>query len=286
MRRLWTDDSEKIHAEVELLIQNKSTLFCMRHRKNEVRKLYVTGTTNSGGSELLVVNHPHEPSCDKPTCVFYYHLEDSPLRYFELTRVKKVDKYLGLEFPKEVFEIQRRRYPRVKTPHNSSANFSFQKKTSVYHAEVEDVSLGGVKLRTDIQSNSNISKGDIIAPLSLTLFQRFRTDEEIYFVIPEATVAWTATEGQRTVKIGLEFSLLGYTQKELSDYIDLRTLEDSPEDLNVTNEIQMVGDVGSPPPVPRFTHKIMIVDDEEASREILLGILPDKYECVTAQNAK
>lgn len=225
MKQLWIDDQKLIGAEIERLIQQKIPLFCLRPDRKETAKLLISGTTCQKNQTMLVLNHPHQPTCNKPTCLFYYHFANEPLRLFECHRVKKIDKYLGLILPKEIFEIQRRRYPRVPTPNNSMATFSFERKQRVYHATVEDVSAGGARLQTKIQDI--IRKGTVITPLSLNLFQRFRIGEETRVIIPEATVKWSVVEGEFTSKMGLHFSLQGSSHETITNYVDLRSLEDA-----------------------------------------------------------
>lgn len=90
---------------------------------------------------------------------------------------------------------------------------------------MEDVSAGGVKLLTNIPDI--LHKGTVITPLTLTLFLRFRTNEETLIIVPEATVQWTALTGESTTKMGLHFALQGGSLEAITDYIDARSIEES-----------------------------------------------------------
>jgi len=225
MKTLLTDDIDQIHDEFDRLIQAKTRLFCVRRIKDNLAlgELYVQATTKVGGDDLLVLYHPHTPSCTSPTCLFYYHTKGQPLRFFESPRVKKADKYLGLKLPREIYDIQRRRFPRVLAMPNSMAIFSFQHKQRVHHCTVADVSLGGARIVGTIPSV--VAKGDVITPLTISLYRRSASREETRVHVPEAEVKWAVVEGSQTQAMGIRFSLPDKARQVLADYIDLRMIE-------------------------------------------------------------
>ena len=134
-----------------------------------------------------------------------------------------MEDFLGLEYPAKIFDIQRRQFDRVGTAHNSSATFCLQGKQRMHHFKVGDVSLEGAKITGEI--HSVLSKGSIVSPLTLTLFRRFDPGEETKLHVPEATVMWAIVKDGRTVEMGLKFSLPDQARGDLSDYINLRSLE-------------------------------------------------------------
>jgi len=225
MKTLLTDDANKIQDELGQLIQAKARLFCVRRVKENLAlgQLYALAITHAGSDDLLVLHHPHEPSCASPTCMFYYHRQGKPLRYFESVRVKKAQRYLGLMMPQEIFNIQRRRFPRVPTAPESAAVFFIKNKQRLSRCTVADVSLGGAKIVGSIPAV--VSKGDVVVPLTISLFKRFASHDEIRILVPEATVVWSQVLGGETRSMGIRFSLSGEGRQALSDYIDLRAIE-------------------------------------------------------------
>lgn len=232
MKTLFTDDFTTIREQFDQLVSAKTKLFCLRRVKEHLPQgeLYVEGITKFGSDEIMVINHPQEMSCPRRTCEFFYHIDGNPFRSFESIKVKQAEKYLGLKIPPEIFDIQRRCFPRVATPSNCSVVFLFRNSQRVNSCLVTDVSLAGARVVCDIPSP--VEKGDIVSPLTISLFRRYDNVEEIQINVPEATVAWAAGNNYQTNAIGLQFSLQGESEKKLAEYIDLRFIEDryEPED--------------------------------------------------------
>lgn len=225
MNQIWTEDPERIREEIEFLITNKIDLICGRRGTNNLTKLSIKGTGESKVGELLILFHPHEPTCKSGTCVFYYHIKGHPLRFFEVERVKQVNKLLGLKFPTRIFNIHRRNHERVTTPHKSRATFSLLNKQRVHYGKIEDISLAGAKLSVEIPSVMAV--GDIICHVGFILCSYFRTVEDTQIHIPEARVIWLKGDSEKTTTLGLQFALDPKGIDTLSNYIDQRNIEES-----------------------------------------------------------
>lgn len=222
MKNLWTDDADTIRQEIEFLIENKISLICGRRGLERMAKLPISGITISNNVPLLILYHPHEPSCSFNKCIFYYHVKGNPLRVFECTRIKKADKFVGFELPKQIFNIHKRVSQRIATPNNSIATFSIQNKQRIYNGIVEDISLEGTKLQVDIPAM--LSKGSILCHITLTIYYVKSLKDETVINIPEAEVAWAKCDKERTTTVGLKFVLSEKNLDKLSNYIDLRSI--------------------------------------------------------------
>ncbi len=225
MKELWSDDSSVIEQEIQFLIEENKKLICGRRGPGDIKKLSVKCITKTKNGKLLVIHHPHEPTCDQKACLFYYQKKKNNLRLFECEKEKKVDNFLGLKIPTKIFEIHRRHFQRVDTPNNSTASFSIQNKQRIYNGKVEDISIDGAKLLVDIPSK--LAKEDIVTNLTLTLFCCFGSDYEAHLHIPQAKVIWLKCSEGKTNTLGVQFVLKGKDHEKLSDYIELRSLEDS-----------------------------------------------------------
>lgn len=225
MNQIWTEDPALIREEIEFLIANKIDLICGRRGTNNLTKLALKGTGESKVGDLIILFHPHEPTCQSNSCVFYYHKQGFPLRFFEVERVKKVNKLLGLKFPSRIFNIHRRNHERVATPHKSMATFSLRNKQRVHHGKIEDISLAGAKLTVDIPTVMAV--GDIICHITCTLCSWFRTVQDTQLHIPEAKVVWLKDDGEKTTTLGLQFDLVAKGLDTLSNYIDQRMIEEA-----------------------------------------------------------
>ena len=224
MKDIWTEDAETIHKEVDFLVEHKIELVCARRGSADITKLTVVGKANSKNGPLFVLLHPHEPTCSSETCTFYYHSKGSPLRVFECKRAKKAEKFVGFEFPKQIFNIHRRKHERVTTPNNSVGVFSFLHKQRIYNGTVADISLEGARLLVDIPGP--VAKDTTLCHVTLTICYRI-SKAQIVLLIPEVKIAWSKFEQEITNTIGIQFLLSEKDQDALSNYIELRTIEES-----------------------------------------------------------
>jgi hypothetical protein len=225
MKQLWTEDTAEIENELIQIIDKNARLFCFKAGSKVVKKLSVQGTAAKSKTKLLVLYHPHEPTCAKDTCMFYYHLPGRTIKFFEAPRVKRVDKFLGLGFPTKIYKIQRRRHARISTPHDSSATFTIKNKQRINYGKVENLSAKGAYITCDLPSL--IPKGAFITHLSMTVYLRLNPKEETILDIPEAKVVRTSAMVGRTKELGVQFELSGKMMDILGSYLDVRNIEDS-----------------------------------------------------------
>jgi len=225
MKELWSDDNSVIAQEIQFLIDNKIQLICGRRGPNNMKRLRVKGTTKSKADMLLVLHHPHEPTCKKSTCLFYFQKKKNNLRYFECEKAKKAGDFLGFMFPAEIYEIHRRNFKRVETPTNSSVSFSIENKQRIYNGNVEDISIDGAKFSVNVPTA--MAKEDVVTNLTLTLHCYARFNDEVRLHIPQAKVVWLKGSDVTTHTLGVQFVLLGRDHDKLSDYIQIRSLEEA-----------------------------------------------------------
>lgn len=230
MKELFTDDPLLIKQEIDALVANKVQLICGRRGGAELKKLPAVAKSKAGGTDLLVLFHPHEPTCDVSTCEFFYRVSGSPLRCFEAVRVKKAADFLGLKYPKAIYSLHQRQYPRVLTPRNrdSTVSCSLRGKQRLYTGTVDDISMQGAKLLIAIPVKLEV--GDVLCHLSLVLCSRLSSIYEARLAIHEAKVVWLKEDGGQVHTVGVNFAIEGRLEDVLSNYIDLRSIED-PQDL-------------------------------------------------------
>jgi|GEM_PF-6412920 len=224
MKDLWIEDEAAIQQEVDSLVQNKVELLCGRRGASNVTKLPVIGKTLTKSGPVFILLHPHEPSCDSESCVFYYHSKGNPLRVFECKRLKQADKYVGFEYPKQIYNIHRRKFERVSTPDTSSASFCFAGKQRIFKGTVGDISLAGAKIVADLPGT--YAKGTKLSNITLNICYRI-SKAQVVLVIPEAELIWSKGEKDVTNTIGIQFTLSVKDNDALANYIDFRIIEES-----------------------------------------------------------
>lgn len=229
MKKLFTSDPTEISNEINSLIEKKISLACAKGGTDVIKKFpLVTKSTTSSG-DLIVIFHP-EPACDSTKCVFYYHSKGSPLRYFETERVKKADQYLGLKYPKEIYNVFRRKHPRVSAGRQSTVTFSIAHRQRLFTGTVVDISLNGAQVSVDIRVP--LSVGDTLCALSFILYSRLLEDYEETLTLSAAKIVWLQSDEERIHTLGLYFDPDENSHDSLNNYINLRGIED-PHELAV-----------------------------------------------------
>ncbi len=223
MKNVYSNNSGEIENELNFLIQNGISLVLLLKHSGIAKKSIAKGITKCNGEKLLAIICPDE--CDpKRDFLCYYHLPGQPLRGFECTTRKKVKNYLGIVVPEEIFGIQRRKYPRVETVNNSTATFFLENKRRILQGIVKDTCIRGAKIKGEFPFR--IKKGDLLTPLTLSLFEKLHNQQETAVHIPEASVAWSKGDENMTCEIGVQFVLSERDMGFLKQYMDVRTVED------------------------------------------------------------
>lgn len=218
MKRTWSTDVDEIRKEIDLLIHEKARLFCLPE-KGKTNTLHVKGKTRLQSSDILVLSHPGKTICPKNHCLFYYHINGLPVRGFHCTPEKLVNGLLGVHYPREIFEIQRRKFPRVPIANDSRAIFSLLNRQRLHVGRIEDISLEGARISGDFPVV--IEKGNIITPITLTLLPRHvQHPAETSVLIPEATVIRSVKGEGSTKELAIHFILRELQkQQALGQYI-------------------------------------------------------------------
>jgi hypothetical protein len=218
MKKTWSTNIDEISKEIDLLIAEKARLTCLREKKRTTA-LYVKGKTQLDNSNLLMLSTPRKEICPKKRCLFYYHREGCPIRGFHCTPEMLLDGLLGVHYPTEIFEIQRRKFPRIQVPPDSRANFALLNRQGLHVGRIEDISLEGARISGDFPII--LEKGSIITPITLTLMPRSyrRHGDETIIHIPEATVMWSKSDEDVTREFAVHFILQELQLQALGHYI-------------------------------------------------------------------
>jgi len=206
-------------------IVEKIQLICARRSINDQKRLVIKSISRSSNGEILVVNHPDLPTCTTKTCLFYYQKKRNSLRAIECEQIKYLNGFLGYKFPTKIFDLIIRQSQRVSTPNNSSVVFCIQGKSRIFHGKIDDISSNGAKFLVNI--SSIVTKNTIIENLTMSLFYRSKYIEEMNIHIPQAKVTWLEGDETTTNTLGIKFLLKGKDHDQLSNYMDLRSIEDS-----------------------------------------------------------
>ncbi|MDH5298033.1 MAG: PilZ domain-containing protein [Desulfobulbaceae bacterium] len=224
MRKLWTNVEEKIREEIETAVTDKVP-FNLFQADQPPRPLRAQEITEKNGSKLIIFSKGVPFNTNKETCYLVYRRQGQMMRGFNGIPLLETPQLLAMSFPAEIFQIQRRKHPRIKTPGKSQAAIALEYTQRLNIAAVIDISMEGAKLIGKL--SPRIRTGDIIGPITFTLHMRVATLNIDTLSIPKAKVVRVSEVDDETREIGLHFKVAGEERSTLEHYLQLRTIEDA-----------------------------------------------------------
>jgi hypothetical protein len=227
MREILTKDPKKILKEVGRLIKNRIPVTLLQEGAKP-QQVFIRGIDKKKTFTMLVVFKPKKFVAKKNTCVLFYNPENHLMRGFQGAPIKESSNFIGVMFPQDIFQIQRRRFERLETPGQSTVVFAPLNSNRILTCDVEDICKEGACIKGTNEQFESFAQGDTIGPLSFTLcMKNSRLADESMNVI-EATIARKIiNKKDNIIKLGLHFSQSDTNMETLENYINLRTLEDA-----------------------------------------------------------
>jgi len=221
MRELLTDNPEKIYNELVSLIANKTKVTL--YQKNA--KPHVIHPKSVEVNQNALIFYKSEPFSAAPGgCFLFYQPKQQPVHVFQASILDNGEKLITTDFPKGIYQVQRRKHPRIKSP-DSQATLVFKDKQKLYYATVLDVGQEGGKIAG--QFSLTTKRGDKIVVLDLTLRMKNKLLDETKVHVTEAVVAWFVDKGKGCHEIGIHFKLSVEELENMEQYITMRLIEDS-----------------------------------------------------------
>ena len=225
MRQLWLNTPETIAREMSQavkdglqfnLLQNKQPPHLMRTRELAGR----------GSQKQLILAKTSPFTTDGEICRLVYQRPGRMTCECTCTALAESGQTLTVSLPAEIFEIQRRKYPRVATPTPSRVDISMdsQKTDTV---TVADISMEGARLIVNGSLPPHLHQGNVIGPLTFTLHMRLATMSIDALTVARAQVVRTRDLAPGSLEIGLHFKISGEARNALEHYVQLRTIEDA-----------------------------------------------------------
>lgn len=225
MRERWSDNQTEIQEELEAFLDGE-TPFSLFEKDQPPRKVFLRRIEQQEGKHLLIFVKSSAFRISNPQFAFlFYQKGYNPMRGFQIQPFREDDRFLLVPLPAEIFQVQRRKFPRFEALRDSNASLLFKNKARVYSSKIIDVSQEGALLRGNF--SANVKVGDVISPLSLVLFPNNPSLKEFKVQIPEAKVMRLVDLGNDIRELGIHFLLKGDHLETLQEYIDIRTIEDA-----------------------------------------------------------
>lgn len=222
MRKLWTTDRVTIEEELRLVVKEKIPFNLFQHGQ-PVRNLIPHDITIKDKVRHIVFAKLTPFNVSDDICYLLYHRPGELMRGFNGPSKRESEQLLAVPLPVEIFQVQRRKFPRVSTPGNSIASIALDYTKLPNMATVADISMEGASLNGNL--SPRIHKDEIIGPITFTLRLGISSVSVDTFTVPKATVAWVRDKENNTREIGLHFKLSGASKLTLEHYIKLRSAE-------------------------------------------------------------
>lgn len=213
MKKTLTTDRERIWRELASLSGQRLTLTLFQP-KSAPQQVRIETIENSGTVKLVVlVKLAAFQPVEAPVIVIHPQHKKATLG-FQADILKNTDSHLVVSFPSELFEIERRQFPRFDPERESSVSFVTRDGQRVRKARVKDISREGARIAGPFLLN----KEDIIPNLTFSLRLPYSHLETI-MTVSDARVARIITLKTGETEYGLFFKATGHDQEKLKDYL-------------------------------------------------------------------
>ena len=186
MKRQWSGDKDVIVEELQGLGLDETSLILARSGDPSCA-ISIRGLLEEGDDVFVEFDKPPTLVLDEgePYYVFYQRDEQSLMRGFLLQIIRQSERFARAFLPEEIFELQRRKHPRVYTPRQSSLTCVPKNSQRLLTAQILDVSLEGARIYGDLEG---LSTGSVLAPLTLNLYFRDKLRSPVTINVAEAVV--------------------------------------------------------------------------------------------------
>jgi len=229
MKEAWTNDPEKIREEIHTLIESKMPLSV--YAENTAPGIStIRNTCTNNGQEYLILGKPENwGTTSYPIRFILYKPASQPARGFSFNIARESASQMAGAFPEEIFQIQRRRYPRIATPPPSQVTFLMQGRQRVSICRLLDISLGGAKIQGT--PAYEVAQGQEVGPLTFKLALRHATITK-ELTIASAKVVRLLPLADKAVEMGISFDIPPDTGDDLNLYAEVRRTEDAASGLS------------------------------------------------------
>jgi hypothetical protein len=166
MKEVWSRDKSDIFKELEKLTVVRSAI-SLQDEKGHFATSRLHAMVHRGNDTHLIFQRPRNLSNVGRVQKIVFKLMDRPYTYFTVKMEKANDRLMSCGIPQELFFLQRRLFPRYRVKNRGAAAFFLNRRARVCHMNLEDLSLGGAKLRGIPRYDMRVA--EILGPATFTL---------------------------------------------------------------------------------------------------------------------
>ena len=215
MKKKITSDPARIWRELASLSVQLVPLTLFQS-KTQSRRIRIEKVELKAAEQLVILNKLEQFTPVAGPVIVIHPQHKKATIGFQADLLKDMPDHLVISFPTELFEIERRRFPRFSPEKESSVSFLTQIGQRVKKAKVRDISLEGARISTTFLLN----KEDLLPILTFNLHLPYSHMETI-ITLNDARVARIITLKTGEVEYGLYFKAAGGAKEKLSDYLEM-----------------------------------------------------------------
>lgn len=215
MQELWSTNQQDIYRELKKLTAERP-LISLHDQEGHVGASRLQAMVHRDGRTYLVLQRPRTLSEAKRVSKVVYKLLDKPFIYFPVAVEKANDRFLSCVMPRQLYYLQRRRFPRYRIKNRGGAAFFLNRRARVCQMDLLDLSLGGAKLvgapRYDLHTSEKIG------PATFTIVSE---DELVVreVNITEGTIVRSVVNKGALWDVGVRFQMDSAERSALADVL-------------------------------------------------------------------
>lgn len=225
MKEKWLSNTEQIINELISVITNKVNLFL--YTEEETGGLITTAThvCSCDGEAYLFLKSDGGLKTGQKGFLVYKQPDGELSRGFTFEVKRSSKNMVATSLPREIFQIQRRKHPRIITLEGSVVNFYIQGEQTLYTMKVMDVSMASARL-TGIPKN-RLTEENKLERMSFYLRRKLYGNDSYPITIRSAVVKKLKRYRKilREVEVVVCFQPSLVEEEQLNQYIESRIWE-------------------------------------------------------------
>lgn len=220
MKEKWSSHTEQIIHELISVIANKLNIFLYTDEEPSGLITTATHVCSYDGEDYLFLKSDGGLKTGQRGFLVYKQPGGELSRGFTLEIKKSTKKMVAISLPKEIFQIQRRKHPRIKTPQGSVVNFYIKDEHILNTLKVMDITMSSARLTGGL--TNRLSEETKLEKLSFELRRKLYRNDTYSIHLHSAEVQKLRMSRQTLGEVEVVVCLEPYPveEEQLSLYIE------------------------------------------------------------------
>ncbi len=221
MKKVWSNDPGIIEEKLNTLLQHRIPV-TLAKKGHESQTVFLREINQKKTVSLIQFTKSKDLCYKQEPCFFLYRPLEYITHIFEGAPLDEDEKRLTILKPSVIFELSKRKFPRIPARTGSLGVYLLPYSTRLYKASLKNVSREGLLMVGTCPSF--IKEGITIGPLDLTLERESSVIDPLRVHIPEAVVVRVNRTGENGLaEMAVHFQLEGENLYSIDQYIEWQT---------------------------------------------------------------